>query len=314
MALPDSILIREEGPREGFQMHKEFIATEKKLQLIKELSGTGIEHIQVASFVRPDVLPQMKDAPAIAESLPQETKVRYSALYLNKKGLNKAQDFHKLNNEGYILLAASESFFKRNNNKTIDEGINRIPEMLDALTENNLELERLMLSTAFGDNSEGYISKERVLGICEKAIKKIERYGLKLHEITFADTAGYANPASVTSLVNACKERFTDIEIGLHLHDTRGLGIANAYAALLCGIRRFDAAVGGMGGCPFMPGAAGNIATEDLVFLCNELGIKTGINLEKYIKCAKLAEDILGYTLPGKLKSGGITLKANQIK
>ena len=300
--LPKSVLLREDGPREGFQMHPEVVGTDKKLDLIRMLSQTGVKSIEVTSFVRPDLIPQLADSESVASQLTPVPGVRYRALYLNEKGLDRASSFSSLSPEGYLLFAVSETFLRRNNNTSTDEALSRIPSWLKALARHKLPLERVMISTAFGDHDEGKFSATKTMLLVKRVIELLAREGSKLPELTFADTTGFANPESVKRLLNTFRSAYPEIIVGLHLHDTRGTGIANVYAGLECGVDRFDCSVGGMGGCPFAKGASGNVCTEDVAYLCEELGIDTGINLKQYVECARLAEQILGRKLPGKLK------------
>jgi hydroxymethylglutaryl-CoA lyase len=303
---PKEVFLREDGPREGFQMLEAIVPTEGKLELIHLLSRTGVKSIEVTAFVRPDRVPQHADAEKLVSLLEAVEGVRFRALYLNSKGFLRGAQFPQLEMEGYLLLAASETFLKENNNSTLEEAVKEIGNLLELFKEKRLPLERLMISTAFGHYSEGVIPPEKVLAIIEKVLEKVSSHGLTLPEITLADTTGWANPFSVQNLVLAIREKWPEIELGLHLHDTRGTGMANVFAGLQVGVQRFDCSVGGMGGCPFAKGAAGNVATEDVAFLCQELGIETGIDLEAYIACAKFAQKVAGKLLPGKLKDAGL--------
>ncbi len=306
IAYPKKVLLREDGPREGFQILKQIIPTEKKLALIKALVETGVTSIEVTSFVRPDRVPQHADAEEVAKGLVKTPGVRYRALYLNQKGLSRAKDCKSLQPEGFIHLAASDSFLKSNSNASIDEVIKQIPGWINAFNGAGLNFERIMLSTAFGEPIEGKKTAQDVLPVIEKALQQIKNAGGTLEEMTLADTTGWANPEDIKKTIGAVRNKWPELIIGLHLHDTRGTGLANAYAGLELGVSRFDCSVAGLGGCPFTKGAAGNIPTEDMAFMCEELGISTGVNLEKYIIAAKLAEEITGMSLPGKLKNAGL--------
>jgi hydroxymethylglutaryl-CoA lyase len=297
--LPKQVTLRENGPREGFQMHAEFIPTDRKLALIEALADTGVAEIEVTSFVRPDRVPQLKDAEDLVGRLKPASNFRYTALYLNEKGLLRNLQFPVLAKRGSILLAASEEFLKRNSNQTIDAALAEIPRWLALFKEHALPFEQLMISTAFGDSFAGKISAEKTLSVVRRAL---ELCSVQPEEVTFADTTGWGDPNGVITLISDFRSTFPKIEVGLHLHDTRGTGMANVYAGLLCGVTRFDTSVGGLGGCPFAPGAAGNVPTEDVAHLCETLGIKTGINFKKLITAAKLAEEIVQRKLPGKLK------------
>lgn len=306
MSLPKRVLLREDGPREGFQILERVVPTKQKLELINALSETGITSIEVTAFVRPDRVPQHADAEQVATQLKTVPGVRYRGLYLNEQGLERAMRCRKLDVEGYLMIAPSESFLKKNNNCSIDQAIAAIPEWIKKLQAHGRIFERLMCSTAFGDLDEGKKKAEEVLNICTRAIEKIDAAGAQLEEVTFADTTGFASPESVRRLVGGFRSHWPQIAVGLHLHDTRGSGMANVYAGLLEGVDRFDCSVAGLGGCPFTEGAAGNVPTEDVAFLCEEIGVATGLNLPAYIECAKLAERIVGHQLPGKLKQGGM--------
>jgi hydroxymethylglutaryl-CoA lyase len=305
-SLPKRVEIREDGPREGFQAIKTVHSTSDKLRLITALSATGVKTIEVSSFVRADKVPQLADAEGVAAGLPEEPAVRFKALYLNQQGLERAMKFPKLRCEGIVMIALSESFLKKNNNRSLREALDEIPRWIEAFRVSGIEFERLMLSTAFGDAYEGRKSVVELMDAARDAMLLSNAAGMPPKEITVADTTGWANPESVRRAVGELKAAFPETEIGLHLHDTRGTGVANAYAGLLEGVTRFDSSVGGLGGCPFAPGAAGNIASEELGFLCAELGIETGLNLDIYLECVKLAEAITGLNLPSKLKRGGL--------
>ena len=305
MSLPNQVLLREDGPREGFQMHPDVVSTDRKLELIHALAQTGVQSIEVTSFVRPDRVPQHADAAEVCDRLEVIEGVRYRALYLNEKGLLRALEKPKIGLEGYVLLAASEGFLKQNSNISIDDAIAGVDRWLELFDKHQLTVERIMLSTSFGDHIEGRIPAKRTLEVCERAIRRISEKGKSVAEVTFADTTGYGNPESVKRLVAEFRNRFPEVIVGLHLHDTRGTAMANVYAGLQEGVSRFDCSVGGLGGCPFTKGGAGNVPTEDVAFLCEELGITTGLDLKAYIECVKLAEDIVGRPLPGKLKNGG---------
>ncbi|MBL7663248.1 hydroxymethylglutaryl-CoA lyase [bacterium] len=302
---PKKVLLREDGPREGFQMHAKVIPTAEKLRLIDLLAETGISSIEVTSFVRADKVPQLADAEEIAQGIIPRAGVRYRALYLNQKGLERASTFPNLQPEGYVLLAASEEFLKRNNNQTLDQALAELPAWIKLFQEKSMRFERLMISTAFGDAFAGKLKADLPLSVVAKALEVIAANNSSVEEVTFADTTGYANPESVQQLVGNFRDRYPQLSVGLHLHDTRGTGMANVYAGLELGVDRFDCSVAGLGGCPFAPGAAGNVPTEDVAFLCAELGIETGIDLQRYIQCALEAEKIIGHKLPGKLKQGG---------
>ena len=309
--LPAAVHITEEGPREGFQIEKGPIPTARKIELIDALSQTGLDRIQIVSFVNPKNVPGMADAEDVVRGITPKPGVAYTALWLNEKGFERALQFSdRLTNTGTIQLCASEKFSIRNQNRTAAQqlaGQHAIVEMYKAA---GIPVERGSIMAAFGCNFEGDIPVSRVVALTQQILDVAAEHGVTLKYITLADTMAWATPLAIKRTVGALRERWPDLDVALHLHDTRGLAIADAYAGLEMGVTRFDAAVAGLGGCPFAghAGAAGNVCTEDLVFLCEEMGIKTGIDLDALIECAKLAEDIVGHPLPGAVMKGG-TLK-----
>jgi hydroxymethylglutaryl-CoA lyase len=310
--LPAAVHITEEGPREGFQIEKGPIPTARKIELIDALSQTGLDRIQIVSFVNPKNVPGMADAEDVVRGVTPKQGVEYTALWLNEKGFERALQFsNQLTNTGTIQLCASEKFSVRNQNRTAAQqlaGQHAIVEMYKAA---GIPVERGSIMAAFGCNFEGDIPVSHVVALTQQILDVAAEHGVTLKYITLADTMAWATPLAIKRTVGALRERWPDLDVALHLHDTRGLAIADAYAGLEMGVTRFDAAVAGLGGCPFAghAGAAGNVCTEDLVFLCEEMGIKTGIDLDALIECAKLAEDIVGHPLPGAVMKGG-TLKS----
>ncbi|NDC36874.1 MAG: hydroxymethylglutaryl-CoA lyase, partial [Proteobacteria bacterium] len=278
---PSKVYLRELGPREGFQTLPQVIPTSSKLELIRLLGQAGVPEIEVTSFVRADRVPQMADADTVVRECVKVPGVKYTALYLNYQGFERAESTARLDNDGWIYIAASETFLKRNNNVTIAETIAKIPQWLGLFKRFNKPLHGVMISTAFGCNYEGPISQERVLDILEQVQYQLNTVGSRPIEISLADTMGWGTPVRVRHLINAVREKFPGSEVSLHLHDTRGSGMANVYAGLEEGIRIIDCSIAGMGGCPFAKGAAGNVPTEDVAFLCQELGIETGVSLDQ---------------------------------
>ena len=300
MSLPKSVFIRELGPREGFQTLSKIVPTKDKLALIEALSATGVKEIELASFVRPDRVPQMADAEEIVKNFTRKAGVRYTALYLNEKGFERAEASARLDNQGWIYLAASETFLKKNNNLTIAESLATIPGWIKTFRAAKKPLHGLMISTAFGCTYEGAIPSSKVLGLTREAMTILKTEGAEPKELSLADTMGWATPQMLQKLVAEVRALYPSIQVSLHLHDTRGTGIANVYAGLLEGVSVIDASIGGMGGCPFAKGAAGNVATEEVVYLCESLGVQTGIELNAACRAADLAEKITGQLLPSK--------------
>lgn len=305
--LPKSIEIREEGPREGFQIEKVFTPTERKIEFINALAQTGLKSISTVSFVDPRRVPNMADAEEVVKGIVPVPGVKFTGLYLNDKGFERAVATKKLTLEGGLHLSASNAFLKRNQNCTIDELIARLPASIAKYKERGITPERGLVSAAFGCNFEGEIPVARVVDLAGTMVSMAKEHGIALKQMNLADTMGWATPGSIKSVLGAVRSRFPELEIVLHLHDTRGMGIANAYAGLEMGVRHFDASVAGLGGCPFAghKGAAGNVCTEDLVFMCHEMGIETGLDLDKLIECANLAEEVVGHPLPGSVMKGG---------
>ncbi len=314
--LPKKIDIVEEGPREGFQYEKGPISTARKIELIDALSGTGLETIQMVSFVNPKRVPGWADAEAVAAGFRQVPGVSYRGLWLNMQGFERARETGKLDLRGSFGIAASETFLKRNQNRSIAEQTADNHVIIERFKELGVPVERGGIMAAFGCNYEGDISTGKVVELYGRLIDQATHHGLKLEYIMLADTMGWANPAQIKRTVGAVQDRYPDVPVSLHLHDTRGLGIANAYAGLEMGVTHYDSAVAGLGGCPFAgnAGAAGNVCTEDLVFMCDEMGIETGVDLSKLIECAILAEDIVGHPLPGSVKTGGMLAKMRKAK
>jgi len=304
---PKSITIHEEGPREGFQIEPGPIPTARKIEFIEALAETGLKHIQVVSFVNPKKVPGMADAEDVVRGFRPRPGVAYTGLWLNEKGLERARATGKLTLEGKISIYASEKFSMRNNNRTAAQEFEYARRVVDEYKAQGIPVERGSIASAFGCNFQGDIPTSTVLDILRRIFEIAEENAIELKEISLADTMAWATPSAIRRTLGAIREKYPDMRINLHLHDTRGMGIANAYAALEMGVDMFDSCVAGLGGCPFAghKGAAGNVCSEDLVFMCEEMGIKTGVDLEKLIECARLAEEIVGHPLPGSVMKGG---------
>jgi hydroxymethylglutaryl-CoA lyase len=308
-----SVEINEVGPREGFQFEgigmPEKISTDDKTRLITALSTTGLRRIEVASFVSPRAVPQMADAEVVLGSLEDVPGVEYTGIFLNERGFRRALEAPHLSVEGRILLTASETFLRRNQNRSHEEDIEAQRELVRAYLDAGLPADTAGLMAAFGCNYEGDIPLARVLECVGQLVGIAADAGVTLRRLYLADTMGWADPVSVQRVVRAVRESWPDLELALHIHDTRGMGMASVYAALEVGVRVFDTSVAGLGGCPFAGVAAGNVPTEDLVFLCQRLGIETGVDLDRLLECAVLAEEIVGHPLPSRMlavaRSGG---------
>ncbi len=306
--LPKFIHVNECGPREGFQFEKVHIPTADKIAFVDQLSDTGLKAIQFASFVSPKWVPQMADSDAWTDGIKKVPGVEYTGLWLNLQGLERALSHSdKLTINPGFSLNASETFSKKNTNRSIAEKLDEMPGYVARFKELGFAKLDIGVAVAFGCNYEGAISTERVMSLLQDQATRAADLGMKIGEITLYDTMGWGNPLQVKRLVGAVRERWPDNPICLHLHDTRGAAIANFIAGMDMGVDRFDAAVAGLGGCPFAAhkGAAGNICTEDVVFLCQEMGIATGVDLDAVIEAGIKAEELVGHPLPGKIKVGG---------
>lgn len=304
---PASIRIVEQGPREGFQFESNPVSTAAKVELVDALSETGLPQIQVTSFVSPQMVPQMADAEALVAGIKIHPEVSYTALALNESGIRRALATGRLDLEGFVSLTASEAFLQRNQRQTLAGNLEAQRRSVALYKSNSIAVNRISIMAAFGCNFEGDIPVARVLDLVRSGIEIAAEQGFQVNLLNLSDTMGWATPRSIRAMLEQVQQKFPDLALALHLHDTRGMGVANAYAGLEMGVTTFDACVGGLGGCPFAgnPSAAGNVCTEDLVFLCDELGIDTGISAEALITAAELAERIVGHPLPGSVKTGG---------
>ena len=305
--LPKHVDIREEGPREGFQIEPGPIPTERKIELIDALSETGLKMIQVASFVHPKRVPGWADAEAVVAGIRKKPGVQYHGLWLNEKGIERALAAASLHMVGSVSTTASETFMRKNTNRGFAENREVQRNQIRIYKAHDIPVVRASIMAALGCNFEGEVPPARVVSQLAEILEVAEEEGCSVEMLSLADTMGWATPLSVQRLVGAVRERWPDKRICLHLHDTRGMGIANAYAGMELGVDLFDSSVAGLGGCPIaaLKGAAGNVCTEDLVFLCQEMGIETGIDLDRLLETARLAEDIVGHPLPGSVMHGG---------
>ncbi|WP_420394022.1 hydroxymethylglutaryl-CoA lyase [Acuticoccus sp.] len=314
--VPTQVRINEEGPREGFQFERGPIATDAKIALVDALSKTGLRQIQVCSFVNPERVPGMADADAVATGFARHEGVAYTALWLNERGFERALAVGTLDLAGSISMGASEAFMWRNQNRGFAENTVVQDRMVKRYLAAGLKVERASMMAAFGCNFEGDVPVARVLDLVEETMRIAAANGVAIKVYSFADTMAWATPDRVRRLVGAVRERWPELQVALHLHDTRGMGIANAYAGLEMGVAIFDASIAGLGGCPFAghTAAAGNVCTEDLAFLCAEMGIETGLDLEALSAAARLAEEVVGHPLPGSvMKAGSLAARRREL-
>lgn len=294
MPRPSTVELCEVGPRDGFQFEDTFIPTDMKLECITALAEAGLPRIQVTSFVHPKWVPQMKDAEDICARLPERGDVVFSGLALNMRGLERALTAGLTHVD--LSIATHDAHSHDNANMSVAEAADEAEAMLDVAREHGAEAQ-LGFQTVFGYKEPGDTPLGHIVAMAERFAEQ------GLESLSLADSTGMANPDMIRRRVEAVQTVTGDVPLVLHLHDTRGLGMANVVAALDAGVRRFDTSMAGMGGCPFIPGATGNIATEDTVYLLDQLGIQTGVNIEAVAACSQRIEGFLHKTFPGKMHS-----------
>jgi hydroxymethylglutaryl-CoA lyase len=289
----DAVLIEDEALRDGLQMESRIFSLEEKLQVFKLLKAAGIPRIQVGSFVHPKIVPQMADTDAFIQAIPEADRHLTSALILNEKGLERALT----SGVGHLSMSVSvsDTHSRKNARRPAAEALDAMAELIRQALSSGLDV-RAGLQCAFGCVYEGAIAEQAVL----KATEKMVQTGVR--EINLADTTGMATPLTIRRLIQRVREAFPDTRISLHLHDTRGLALANMFAGYEAGIRIFDTCTGGLGGCPFVKGAAGNIPTEDAVHMFDSMGVATGIAVETLCEAVAFLEDKLARQLPGRMK------------
>jgi hydroxymethylglutaryl-CoA lyase len=296
---PVQVRIREVGPRDGFQNEPEVVPTDEKVRLIDLLARTGLERLEVTSFVRADVIPQLADAEEVLDRIDPPDDVAVSVLIPNEKGLENALRQRERFQEINVFLSASETHNRKNVNRSIEESLTGLEAVLARARGEGLRCEGV-ISVAFGCPYEGHVPPERVFEIAGR----LRAAGAQ--EIGFGDTTGMANPAQVRDFFPAARAALgDDVELTAHFHNTRGQGLANVLAALEAGIDSFESSFGELGGCPVPRGATGNIATEDLVSMLHEMGIETGIELERLLEAARSAQEVLGRPLGSHVLTAG---------
>jgi isopropylmalate/homocitrate/citramalate synthase len=290
-ALPRRVTVVEVGPRDGLQNEKASVPTDVKVGFVDRLSAAGLAVIEVSAFVSPKWVPQMGDALDVFKRIAIKPGVRYTALVPNRAGLDRA--FEAGVREIAIFAASSETFSKRNINQTVDESFVNYRKVTDAALTAGLKV-RAYLSTAFGCPFEGAVRETRVAELCERLLT------LGAFEVAVSDTIGVGHPGQVARVLDAVGGRVALDRIALHLHDTRGTALANVLVGLQHGITTFDSAAGGLGGCPYAPGAAGNLATEDLIYMLDGLEIETGVSLDAVVEASRFIEPSIGHALPSR--------------
>jgi len=290
--LPSSVTLCDVGPRDGFQAEEEFIPTDKKIETISALAEAGLSRIQVTSFVHPDWVPQMRDAEKVCRRLPTDSGTTFTGLALNQTGLERAHDAGLTNVD--LSIATHDDHSLNNADMTVDEAVGHAEDMMQYARKHDIEAQ-MGFQTVFGYREPGDIPMNEIVQLSDHFAD------LGAASISLADSTGLAHPHMIRDRVRAVQDVIGDVPLVLHLHDTRGLGLANVYAALQCGVDWFDTSLAGMGGCPFIDGATGNIATEDTVYMLDGLGVETGVQLAGVAEASRRIERLLGTEFPGKL-------------
>ncbi|MGC5325594.1 hydroxymethylglutaryl-CoA lyase [Brevibacillus sp. SYSU BS000544] len=286
------IRIVEVGPRDGLQNETKIIPTQVKIELINRLADAGLRNIEASSFVNPKWIPQLSDAVEVLCGIQQKQGVTYSALVPNKKGMERVKETNL--KEIAVFMSASETHNLKNINKTIQDTFPVLREVIEEATGSGLRV-RGYVSTVFGCPYEGDVPVENTLRVVE------ELFAMGVYEVSIGDTIGVATPKQVHEKFAELVDHFGSERLAAHFHDTRGTGLANVVAALDHGIRIFDSSIGGLGGCPYAPGAAGNVATEDLVYLLEGMGYQTGVDLARLLEAGSFIQQQLGRELPAKM-------------
>jgi hydroxymethylglutaryl-CoA lyase len=296
MTLPERVTIVEVGPRDGFQMEPNFIPTGTKIEIIDALAKTGIKRIEATSFISPRAIPQMGDAAEVVAGIDRTSGIRVEALVPNPKGAENAARAGV--DEMRIFLSASDSHNRSNVNRTIEESLTGFREVMRIAGEARIPV-GADIGVAFGCPFEGDVPVGRLAMIVDRLLD------LGARDVTLGDTTGMATPPIVRRNCETLLAAHPGLSLGLHFHNTRGIGLVNIYEALSLGVTTFESSVAGLGGCPFAPGASGNVCTEDLVYLLDEMGIRTGVDLAALIEVARRVEQVIGRPLPGQVLKAG---------
>jgi hydroxymethylglutaryl-CoA lyase len=294
----ERVKIREVGPRDGFQNEPEIIPTEDKVRLIEALAATGLRRLEVTSFVRADVIPQLADAREVLRRIEVPADVQLSVLVPNLRGLHAALEHRQWFHEVGVFVSASDTHNKRNVNRSIEESMSELERMIPQVKSEGLHCEAV-IAVAFGCPYEGRIPLARVLDLAARLVAS------GADEIGFGDTTGMANPRQVRELFTAAGDALPGVELTAHFHNTRGQGLANVFAAHDVGIDSFESSFGELGGCPVPPGSTGNIATEDLVSMFHEMGVQTGVDLAALLDASRAVQQLLGRSLGSHLLTAG---------
>jgi hydroxymethylglutaryl-CoA lyase len=295
---PDTVRVREVGPRDGFQNEPERIATADKIRLIQRLAGAGFKRLEVASFVRPDVIPQLDDAIDVLHGIDVPDDVQLTVLVPNERGLQIALEHRATFHEIVIFLSASETHNRKNVNRPVDDSLATLLRMTPVIRDAGIRC-AAVIATSFGCPYEGPVDEARVVSLATR----LARAGVD--ELGFGDTTGMANPRQVHRFFTRMLDALPEVELTAHFHNTRGQGLANALAALEAGVTSFESSFGELGGCPVPPGATGNIASEDLISMFHEMGVGTGVDLRALVGAAREVQDVLGRRLTSHVLVAG---------
>ncbi len=297
---PTKVEVTEVGTRDGFQYEKAFIPTVQKIEVINRLVASGVRRIEATSFVSPRAVPQLADAAEVMAKIERTPGLRLACLVPNHQGAARALASGA--DEVVAFCSASESHNQANLNRSIDKSIEGFEIVVEAAVKASASVHGA-LAVAFGCPFEGDVASNYVADIVRRL------HGVGIQSVTLGDTTGMATPLIVDRVVKTVQDRNPDVSLSLHFHNTRGIGLVNVMEGLKCGISRYESSIGGLGGCPFAPGASGNVCTEDLIYMLHELGVETGIDLPALIKCAQKVEVILGRELPGQVMKAGLRTK-----
>lgn len=308
--LPKFVHFHEEGPREGFQIEKDLYSVQERVDLIDALSASGLSQIQVGSFVSAKAVPTMADIDEVFKAIKRRDGVRYTALWLNEAGFRRAQATPQVDINAYLMFYTTDALSLRNNNCTAQVMQDRQEKWIGLYQGAGVPIESAYIVTAFGCNLQGEVPISDTVAVVKHIVALAHEHNFPAPRIFLADTVGWADPEEVKRRIGAVRDLDGQLRIGLHLHDTRGMGAANVYAALQMGVDMFDSSIAGLGGCPFAAHAnahgAGNVCTEDMVHMCHEMGIETGIDLEALLAAATVAERVFKRPLTGKLMHAGL--------
>jgi hydroxymethylglutaryl-CoA lyase len=294
--LPGVVEVNEVGPRDGFQAEDDFIPTGRKVEIVDALSRTGVAAIQVTSVVHPKAVPQLADAEEVMARIERAPGVRYTVLVPNLRGAERAVPMNA--DRWELMLSVTDSHSRSNANRSTDEALKGMGPVVALARENGVEVTGSM-ATALGCPFEGKVPFERVLYVAEAY------RAMQVRHISVADTVGVANPRLVFETMSELKERLPDVRLGLHLHNTRGMALANVLAALQAGVTEFDSAIGGLGGCPFAPGATGNVSTEDLVHMLDLMGVSSSVDLDAVLAVAREVREVVRHPLESAVARAG---------